>query len=94
MSPDDFEKMQTNREMTKEEFEFYEDMLGLSEQSSKSEESLVLDDFAITNKGDVKIRHDLEYKKYIDARNKQKIEKEIKRKSQKIKDLMAQFYQD
>jgi len=94
MTPNDFEKMALNREMTKEEFEFYEDMLGLSGQSSKGEEEHVLDDFSITKLGQVKIRHDLEYKKYIDARNKQKQEKQIKRKSQEIKDLMARFYQE
>lgn len=80
MTPNEFEAMQLNREMTKEEFEFYEDFLYLSETATKDEVASLEGEFAITHSGEVKINPNFELKKYIDCRNKQKQDAHYKAK--------------
>ena len=73
MTPDQFEAMQFNREMTQEEFEFYEDFLFLSEVAQVDEVKEIEGEFVITHSGEVKINPKSELKKYLDCRNKQKM---------------------
>lgn len=83
MTPNEFEAMQLNREMTAEEFEFYEDFLYLAEVATKEEIAHVDGEFVITHSGEVKLNPNFELKKYIDSRNNQKKEKHLKEQRMK-----------
>lgn len=74
MTPSQFENWQnSNREMTKEEYEFYEDFIVGVNQLNKNETMVHNDGFlAMNTNGEIGIVADFEFKKYLEARNKQK----------------------